>query len=311
MENRTHAIIAICFLVVLSVAAVVVFYWLSSSPSEPLAYRIVTRESVAGLAPQSKVEFKGLSVGHVTDVRFDPEDGSRVVIDFHVRSNTYITHATYAVLTKHGLTGGEVLELKLGEGSSAPLKTSDDNPARIPLRKGLLAQLEASAKQSMQDLQAVLDSARKLLDTDNRKHISASIRQLDAATAQLVAIEKQMMPAVRQMPELVESMRKSLDESHALLANANRLAKQAQGPLRQLGQAGGTVQHLGRRLDRQTAPDLEALSRSLMRTSQQLEELIRELRAKPQSLIFGPSAPPPGPGEPGFHATDKKRDGHE
>jgi phospholipid/cholesterol/gamma-HCH transport system substrate-binding protein len=311
MENRAHAVIAICFLVVFAVAAVLIFLWLSSGPSEPLVYRIVTSESVAGLAPQSKVEFKGLEVGHVARIRFDPEDRSRVVVDFNVRRNTYITRATYAVLTTHGLTGSEVLELKLGKGSRTPLATSEKNPARIPLRKGLLARLEDSAQQDMQDLHAVLDSARKILDTDNRQHISASIRQIDAATAKLVAIETTLTPAMKRMPALLQSARQSLDESHALLANANKLAEQARGPLKKAGAVEDTVQHLGRKLDKQTAPDIDALSQSLMRTSRLLEALIRELKAKPQSLIFGPPSPPPGPGEPGFHASDKKDDGHE
>lgn len=310
MENRAHAIIAVCFLVVFAVAAVLIFWWLSSGPSEPLAYRIVTDESVAGLAPQSKVEFKGIEVGHVTNIRFDPGDRSRVIVDFHVRRKTYITHATYAVLAMQGLTGGEVLELKLGKGSPAPLATSDKDPAHIPLRKGLLAQLGDSAKQDMQDLHAVLENAQKLLGDDNRQHLSATIRQLDAATAKLVAIETALTPAMQQMPALVKSAQKSLDQSHALLANASKLAKAAHGPVQKVGKLEDTYQHLGRTLNRQTTPELDALSQSLMRTSRQLEELIRELKAKPQSLIFGPPHSPPGPGEPGFHA-DKKDDGHD
>lgn len=311
MENRAHAIIAVCFLVVIALVAVAIFWWLSSGPSEPLPYRIVTAESVSGLAPQSAVEFKGIEVGHVQRIRFDPGDRSRVIVDFNVQRDTYITHSTYAVLTMHGITGGEVLELKLDKGGSAPLETSDSNPAQIPLRKGLLAQLEDSAKQSMQDLQAVLDSARKVLDEGNREHISASIRQIDEATAKLVQIETELMPAMKQMPALMQSAQKSLDESHALLANANRIAVEARGPVKEAGSAADTIQHLGRKLDRQTAPDVEALSQSLLRTSRQLEELIRELKAKPQSLIFGPAVPPPGPGEPGFKGNDKHGDGHE
>lgn len=311
MENRAHAIVAICFLVVLAIGAVVIFLWLSSSPSEPLAYRIVTTQSVAGLAPQSNVEFKGIEVGHVQRIYFDPHDRSRVIVDFSVRRHTYITHATYAVLTTHGITGAEVVELKLGKGSSAPLTTSSKDPAHIPLHKGLLAQLEDSAKQDMQGLHAVLDSAKKILDSSNREHLTASIRQIDAATAKLVAIENELTPAMKKMPALMQSAQKSLDESHALLANANKLAKQAQGPVKKIGKVEDTYQHLGRTLNRQTVPNVDALSQSLMRTSRQLEQLIRELKAKPQSLIFGPPARQAGPGEPGFHANGSKDEGHE
>jgi phospholipid/cholesterol/gamma-HCH transport system substrate-binding protein len=311
MESRAHAIIAVCFLIVFAVAAVFVFFWLSSGPSEPLAYRIVTDQSVGGLAPQSTVEFKGLEVGHVTGLRFDPQDRARVIIDFHVRRDTYITRATYAVVAMQGITGGKVLELKLGKGSSAPLETSDKDPARIPLRKGLLAQLEDSAKQDMQDLHDILANAKALLDTDNREHISASIRQIDAATAKLVEIETQLMPAARQMPALLESAQESLDQSHALLAKANTLAEEARGPINKAGQVEDTIQHLGRTLDKQTAPNIDELTRSLTRTSRLLEQLIREMKAKPQSLIFGPPTPPPGPGEPGFRAHDEKDPGHD
>ncbi|MBS0383650.1 MAG: MCE family protein [Proteobacteria bacterium] len=311
MENRAHAIVAICFLVVFTIAAVLIFLWLSSGPGEPLSYRIVTRESVAGLAPQSKVEFKGIEVGHVQQIHFDPRDRARVIVDFTVRQDTYVTHATYAVLTLQGLTGGEVLELKLGQGSNALLATSSKNPALIPLRKGLLAQLEDSAQQDMQDLHAVLGGAREILSGGNRKHLAATIRQLDAATAQLVAIETALQPTLQRMPALVQSTQQSLDESHALLANVNTLAEQARGPVRKLGTVEDTYRNLGHTLDAQTGPDLDALSQSLLRTSQQLQDLLRELKARPQSVIFGPPPSPPGPGEPGFRARDDKDSGHD
>lgn len=300
MENRAHAIIAIAFLIVFSVAAVLIFFWLSSGPSEPQAYRIVTRQSVAGLDPQSTVEFKGLPVGHVTRIRFDPHNRAQVIIDFRVRRGTYITHATYGVLAKHGLTGGEVLELKLGQGSRQPLQTSIDDPARIPLHKSFFGQLKASASKDMKALQAVLDSAQKLLDADNRQHIDATLQNLDAATAQLVTIEKQLMPVLQRMPALMRSAQQNLKASQALLANANKLARSAHGPVKKLGKVEDNVRRLTHQLNTQTAPDISALSRSLMRTSRQLQTLIQQLNAKPQSLIFGPSAPPPGPGEPGF-----------
>lgn len=311
MENRAHAIIAICFLVLFTAVAVGIFFWLSSGPGEPLAYRIVTGDSVAGLAPQSKVTFKGLEVGHVSHIQFDPKDRARVIIDIRVRRGTYITHATYAQLATQGLTGGEVLELKLGTGSLAPLATTAAQPAQIPLRKSLLAQLEESAQQDMRDLHAVLTAAQELLDAGNRAHLAATIKQLDAATAKLVTIESQLQPATRQLPALLASARQSLDQSHALLANVNQLAKSAQAPAAKAGTLERTYTRMGRQLDAQGIPDLDALAQSLTVTSRQLEKLLRELQARPQSVIFGPPQPQPGPGEPGFHATGHKANGHE
>lgn len=306
MENRAHAIAAVAFLLVFALGAVAAWYWLANRPGEPLAYEVVTRQSVGGLSAQSAVRFKGIVVGHVASVGFDPRDPSRVLLRLRLQHGTYVTHATYAEVAIQGLTGGSVLELKLGEGSAAPLATSDAHPARIPMHASPLGSLLADAPRVLQSLQTTLARANQLLDAGNRQHVAASLAQIDTATRQLAAIEARL-------PPLLASLQRSLDQSHALLADSDRLARSAQTPVRNAAQLEASLnvlahssQQLSEHLDRQTAPDFDALSRSLARTSRQLDQLLRQLNAKPQSLIFGPAARPPGPGEPGFDQHDPR-----
>lgn len=305
MENRAHAIIAVVFLLVFSAGAILVYYWLADRQDEPLAYQIITDQSVGGLAEQSDVRFKGLVVGHIAKLGFDPKDRSRVVIRLQLKRDAYVTHATYAVVAMQGLTGGSVLELKLGQGSRAPLATSDRNPARIPMRQSLLDFLASAARKDMQDLQEVLASARQVLDSDNREHIAASLQQIDDATRKLAAIESQL-------PALLDDVQRSVVQSHALIAHADTLARDAQTPVRDAAKLEASIQALAEssrrlsdRLNSQAVPNFDALSQNLLRTSQQLDELLRDLKAKPQSLIFGPPQHPPGPGEPGFRNPHK------
>ncbi|TAN05984.1 MAG: MCE family protein [Rhodanobacteraceae bacterium] len=300
MENRAHAIVAVAFLLVFSLGAVVVYYWLANRQHEPLAYTIVTTESVGGLSPESEVRFKGLLVGHVDSIGFDPRDRARVVIRLRLRADTYVTQATYAEVAPQGLAGGSVLELKLGPGSRAPLATSSVRPARIPMRAGVLGLLVSDAPAVLQDLKRVLQSANEVLDQANRRHLAASLAQIDAATRRLTAIEARL-------PALIDGVQRSVAQSHALLADSDRLAREAQTPVRNAATLEASVQalaassrQLSERLNRQSVPEFNALSESLQRTSRQLDQLLRELRARPQSVIFGPAQPPPGPGEPGF-----------
>jgi phospholipid/cholesterol/gamma-HCH transport system substrate-binding protein len=300
MENRAHAIAAVVFLLVFSIGAVIVYYWLANRQDEPLAYEIVTSQSVGGLSAQSEVQFKGIVVGHIASIGFDPHDRARVVLRLQLQPKTYVTHATYAVVAMQGLTGGSVLELKLGEGSRAPLTTSDAHPARIPMRASMLDSLMTQAPKVMHDLQAVLGNANKLLDTGNREHVAASLAQIDDVTRQLAAIETKL-------PALLADVQRSV-------ADADRLVRTAQTPVRNATRLEASIDALARssrqlseRLNRQTAPDFDSLSQSLQRTSEQLDELLRELKAKPQSLIFGPPTRPPGPGEPGFDKQHKER----
>ncbi|MGH8235381.1 MAG: MlaD family protein [Rhodanobacteraceae bacterium] len=302
MENRAHAIAAVVFLLVFSIGAIVVYYWLANRQNEPLAYEVVTGQSVGGLSEQSAVQFKGIVVGHVASIGFDPRDRARVVMRLQLQPKTYVTHATYAVVAMQGLTGGSVLELKLGKGSDAPLATSDAHPAHIPMHAGTLASLMTQAPKVMQDLQDVLGNANKLLDTGNREHVAASLAQIDAVTRQLAAIETKL-------PALLADVQRSVTDADRLVRTAQTPVRNATGLEASIDALARSSRQLSERLNRQTAPDFDTLSRSLQRTSEQLDELLRELKAKPQSLIFGPPARPPGPGEPGFgkHGKEPRR----
>jgi phospholipid/cholesterol/gamma-HCH transport system substrate-binding protein len=306
MENRSHAIVAVIFLLVFSAGAILVYYWLADRPDEPLAYEIVTGQSVGGLVEQSEVRFKGLLVGHVAKLEFDPDDRSRVVMRLQLKRDAYVTHATYAEVAMQGLTGGSVLELKLGNGSRSPLVTSDKHPARIPMRQSLLDFLAGSARKDMQDIQEVLAGARKVLDSDNRQHIATSLQQIDTATRRLAAIEAQL-------PGLLDNVQHSVVQSHALIAHADKLVRDARTPMRDATKLEASIQALAEssrqlsdKLNSQTVPNFDTLSESLLRTSRQLDEVLGELKAKPQSLIFGPPRHPPGPGEPGFDGGPEK-----
>ena len=306
MENRSHAIVAVIFLLVFSAGAILVYYWLADRPDEPLAYEIVTGQSVGGLAEQSEVRFKGLLVGHVAKLEFDPDDRSRVVMRLQLKRDAYVTHATYAEVAMQGLTGGSVLELKLGNGSRSPLETSDKHRARISMRQSLLDFLAGSARKDMQDIQEVLAGARKVLDSDNRQHIATSLQQIDTATRRLAAIEAQL-------PGLLDNVQHSVVQSHALIAHADELVRDARTPMRDATKLEASIQALAEssrqlsdKLNSQTVPNFDTLSESLLRTSRQLDEVLGELKAKPQSLIFGPPRHPPGPGEPGFDGGHEK-----
>ncbi|HET7370892.1 MAG TPA: MlaD family protein [Gammaproteobacteria bacterium] len=311
MENKSHAIIAVTFLIVFSFAAILVYYWLSHQEPEPHLYKIVTSQGVGGLQAKSPVTFKGLLVGHVQKVSFDEQDPAKVDVLFTVSADTLVTESTYAVLQMQGITGGKALALKLGEGARKPLKTSHDNPALIPLHKGLLAKLQSVARKDLKKINDIISSVQALLNDKNQKHLAQTIEQIDAATRKIVTIENNLMPVVKTLPKLAKSAQQTLDQSHALLAQATELAQAAKKPIKKAGDAAdalanltATGEQIATKLQRQTLPDIDQLSDSLLHTSESLQQLSQQLQTNPQSLIFGAPKPQPGPGEPGFGSQD-------
>lgn len=306
MENRSHAIVAVTFLVVFSAGAVVVYYWLAANQGEPRYYRVVTGQSVGGLQAQSPVTFKGLLVGHVQSVDFAEQQPAKVEIVFSVRPDAMVTESTYGVLARQGIVGGIALALKLGEGSRSRLETSREQPAQIPLREGLLARVKEKGMESLTRINHILARVEALLGEDNRAHLSAILRQLDQATRQLVAIEKRLLPVMDALPGLVETAQQTLEQSQALLANAAELAESAEQPIEQIGETAETAQVFMREITQDVLPEISRLSDSLERTARSLRQLSQQLQARPQSLIFGAPEPQPGPGEPGFGTGDSR-----
>jgi phospholipid/cholesterol/gamma-HCH transport system substrate-binding protein len=309
MENKAHAIIAVSFLVVFSIAAILVYYWLTHGAPTTRQYEIVTGQSVGGLKVKSDVQFKGLVVGSVQSIHFDKHNPAKVDVLIGVEPDVLIAKSTYATLDLAGLTGGRTLALHLGKGSRAPLKTSHDHPAHIPLHKGLLARIKKFAGKDLKKINKVIANAQKVLSDKNRKHLAATIRQLDTATQKVVTMENNLMPVVKQLPAIAESAHKTLAQSHALLARANALAKAAKKPMKKVGQAAdsladfaATGDTLVRRMKHRTLPTIDKLSASVNAAADSVDALANELLAKPQSLIFGPPKARPGPGEPGFGA---------
>jgi phospholipid/cholesterol/gamma-HCH transport system substrate-binding protein len=301
MEDRAHAIAAVCFLIVFAFGIAAVFLWLHGGPPEDRIYQIASPYGVGGLQPQAEVKFKGLVVGHVKEIHFDPRDPTRVLIRIGVRPDAYITRATYAQLGLKGITGLRFITLKLAEDEAAtPLPTSDEQPAQIPMRPGLLEKVEQMGQKTLTEVQDVLDNANELFSSANRAHLANAIAQLDTASRRLVELEKTAEPTLEALPEVAERSRAVLDEIDRLGERANAAMKNIDSVAVSVDNLTASTDLLMRRLTQDTLPEIHRLATTLSRTGREVTSVGHEIRTEPQSLVFGGSPPPPGPGEPGF-----------
>ena len=72
MENRSHALMTGIFTLVLLAAAILAGLWFNRDRTERVPFQIVTTQSIPGLNPQATVRYRGLEVGRVDDIIFDP-----------------------------------------------------------------------------------------------------------------------------------------------------------------------------------------------------------------------------------------------
>lgn len=315
MEDKSHAVIAVTFLIVFILGAVAIFMWLHRGPSEDRYYDIVSSYTVGGLQPEAPVDFKGLRVGNVKRIFFDPHNPDKVIVRIAVFKNAYVTHATYAKLGSKGITGLSYIILANRSGpSKTPLTTNAQHPARIPMRRGLLSSLEHTGTATLDRINSIAGRVDSLLNAHNRQHVTEILKQLDQATRQLTVLERQLAPAVKTMPQLSAQTGKLLHSSRQLALTMQRLARHANGPVKNLGDTARSVTQLSQtstklvdRVNNSLLPRMNTLLQRMNQTIVRIDQLTRQLNAQPQSLVFGKSSRPPGPGEPGFHPPAPKQ----
>jgi phospholipid/cholesterol/gamma-HCH transport system substrate-binding protein len=125
MEKRAYALAAGLFVLVLGAALVAGVLWLNRDERVGgVPYEVATTRPVSGLKVEAPVRFRGVDVGKVESIRFDPADPGRVVIGITVESSVPITRSTFAQLGFQGVTGLSFVALDDDGAKREPLAST-------------------------------------------------------------------------------------------------------------------------------------------------------------------------------------------
>jgi phospholipid/cholesterol/gamma-HCH transport system substrate-binding protein len=84
MENKAHAIAAGLFLLLLGFALAASVAWFQGDRTERVHYTVVARSGVPGLNLKAPVKLRGVEVGYVDSIGFDPADPRQILVDIAV-----------------------------------------------------------------------------------------------------------------------------------------------------------------------------------------------------------------------------------
>ena len=304
MENRSHALIAGLFTVLLGLAALGALWWFGDSDEETRDYLVVTTRTVSGLNVQGQVRYRGIRVGKAADIRLDPNDVRSTLIRIAIDRDIPLTAGTTAQLGYQGVTGIAHVLLDDDGSDPRPLLGEGGAPARIPMQESLMQGLADNGREVLRQARELMLSVNALLDADNRRRISNTLANLEATTAEARAATAQLRSVLTS--ENVQKLEATLNHAEHATAQAGPFFAEARGLVARLQAVGDKLDvALGEPGSGQSAgllPRVDDLTRELSASSRQLGRVLQMLEESPQSLIFGRPEAPPGPGEPGFSA---------
>lgn len=305
MENKAHALIAGMFTVILAIAAIGAAIWFNGDRSTRIPYELITRQSIPGLNLQAAVRYRGLEVGKVEAIGFDPKTPGQIVVRISVKPDTPITLSTFATLGYQGVTGIAYVELD-DDGSKPTLITSNaQHIAQIEMRPSLFDTLQLRGLAILEKTETLTQRFNALLAPDNQKAIMQAVDRVSSAANQIETIPRQLQPTIDQLPALtqqashtLESVNKLAQETSTLSANINSLTSRLQAKDSTIDKLNLAIEHVGSaadKIEREAIPLTQEI-RSSLRT---IDRTLDRVSDRPQSLLFGSRATP-GPGEAGF-----------
>lgn len=305
MENKSHALTAGLFTLALLAAAIWIALWFSRDDTNYVPYQLATQQSIPGLNPQAAVRYRGLDVGRVQNIKFDPQVPGQILIDINVRPDTPVTRSTFATLGYQGVTGIAYIELNDDGSQPQPMPSSENDIARIEMRAGLLTALQDRGLVILEQAEKLTYQLNEFAKVENQQAIIDAFNNVSVAAQTLQTLPRQLQPSLDRLPRVMSEAERSLASLTALTKDLDRVINNMENPdgaIETFSEAAERVRSVAEEIEREVIPLATDARRSLRNIDRTLDNF-----NDGSSLLFGTrgAARPPGPGEEGFVAPSE------
>lgn len=320
MENKSHALAAGLFVLVVAAMLAGLAIWLTRDNANYEQYELSTKDGVSGLQPQATVRYKGVAVGKVTRIGFDPQVNGNVLIRIAVNEQAPITPTTFAVLGYQGVTGLAHVQLDDAEQPYPELPPGPSGLPRLPLKPSPFGKLAEQAPAILTQVEEATRRINQLLGDTNQQLLTQTLGNISNAAAGVNALTQKLDatvtlrldPALASLPPLAGEARKTLQALQQAGNSVSTLASDFGKTTQRITAEGGPIdqitvgtQALARAADQFGTTTLPRVNRAADDTSlaaRRLRSAVVGITDNPQLFIYGSGRIPPGPGEAGFEA---------
>ena len=308
MENKSHALIAGLFTLLLAIAAILLAMWFNRDRVVRVPYEMATKLSVPGLNPQADVRYRGLDVGKVDEILFDPKTPGQILVHMSVKPDTPMTQSTYGVLGYQGVTG--ISYVQLDDDGTKPIKlnSSKEHLARIEMRPSLFDNLQSRGLAILKQTEEMTLRLNRLMTPENQAVMLSAFTNVSKAATAIEAIPRELSPTLAKLPALTSQADRTLASINTLSRDVSKLSSNINSLTTNLQAPDGTLNRISGAADQLSSAALKIeqnaipLASDTRATLRAMNRTLETLNNRPQSILFGAGKLPPGPGEAGFTA---------
>ncbi|MBP8231339.1 MlaD family protein [Rhizorhabdus sp.] len=287
METRSNHVLVGGVVLALLVALLAFIVWLAGFNTVSIQrYDIFFKTSVDGLAKGSPVNFSGVPVGKVEEIKLMPESPEFVRVRIAVEKDSPILQGTTATIAGVGFTGVSQVNLDGAVKNAPPITEAGPYGVPvIPTKPGALGELLNSAPELLQRISTLTARLTELLNDKNQKSITGILANVDRLSGDLADRGPEIAAAVVQLKTTMEQAGLAAERVGELAQTTNGVVQTDVRPaMANLNKATASAQHTLETLDAaitDARPGIKAFSSE---TVPQINQLVRNIAEMSDSL---------------------------
>lgn len=316
-----HEEAAVGFFVLIAVFLLIGAIWLKSVTfsSRGIPYHTYLK-TAGGLHQGAKVRYGGMDAGKVEDVRIDPQDSTRIEIDFRVQKNIPVKIDSIAKTAALGALGENYLEIGTGTKgfplapSGSELKSAEtvgigDLGEIIGNMAPKANEVLDTLNQRLIELQVTVKRANDLLNDKNRADISESLTNLNLILSdsrpKVAASLTNTQTITTKLVPILDNFNAAVNKTNDVLSHLDPILVENHEDIHtvivKLKETLTTTSSLLEQLELTTnnnSENIDEIILNLRATSENLRELTDSLKKNPALIIRGTTVKDRKPGDP-------------
>ena len=276
-------------------------------------------KSAGGLVPGAMVRYGGMEAGKVDAVHVDPNDTTRIEIDFRVRPNIPVKTDSIAKISALGALSDNYVEIGTGtkNGELAPPGSELKSAETLGIADlgDMIGNLAPVANQVMQnlnerltELKVTIARVNDLLNDKNRQNISGSLSNLNGMLAEdrpkVSATLTNLQTASAKIVPVLDDLKKTMAEANTALSHVDAVVVENRADIRAivvklretLTTASALMDEIKDTADN-NVDNIDEILINVRAASENLRELTQELKTRPSTLIRGSGIKDRKPGD--------------
>ncbi|MBI5641060.1 MAG: MCE family protein [Nitrospirae bacterium] len=250
--------------------------------------------NAAGLEAGSQVKLGGVRIGRVLDIKEPVEPGKPVTIEIGLRGGTPIYMGTKALITQVGFVGDIYLLLTVEKAEGERMRPGQDIPSEDTID---FTQIMARLNRLSESVDGLVHDVDKLFSPKNVREIE---RLLDNTNKTMVSGAQNIEKVAVVIKATADKLELVLNEINGLVktskGDVSDLIKKAKDDLERAGEMIRAIEATAKTVDKASGSvdravmtqsrNLDILLNTMTRTTEDLQEVLQDLKSKPWSLIY-------------------------